>query len=333
MALETSKFNRIMAEYDQKQYRRNRELLARKEKLFRLVPDYKKTENEYISACAGKARLMITGSPADIAAAGETARQLSEKKKRLLKENGFPEDYLDVPYECGLCRDTGFIDSRQCECLKRAISEVILKDTCGDSSRDHDFEHFDFSLFPDDEEYYDPALRLTPYTNIISVVNKAKIFISEFSLPYAERKHKNFYIYGNPGVGKTFLLNCISKELIAQGKEVCYITASDMFHILYEQYYHSGQAGQDILSLAERLRNDALLIIDDLGSENGTSFTMSQLLALVNHRLNHDRSTIITTNIDLKDIHEHYDDRLFSRLSGEYSFLKIFGNDLRLEKI
>ena len=60
---------------------------------------------------------------------------------------------------------------------------------------------------------------------------------------------------------------------------------------------------------------------------------MSQLLALVNHRLNHDRSTIITTNIDLKDIHEHYDDRLFSRLSGEYSFLKIFGNDLRLEKI
>lgn len=333
MALETSRFNKIMAEYDQKQYRRNRELIARKEKLYRLVPEYKKTEDDYISACAQKARLMITGTADSIAKAGEEIRRLSDKKKRLLTDNGFPYDYLDVPYECKLCHDTGYIDDRQCDCLKRTISELIVRDTCGDGSKHQGFEYFDFSLFPDDDEYYDPQLKLTPYTNIISVVNKAKIFISEFSLPYEERKHKNFYIYGDPGVGKTFLLNCISKELIAQGKEVCYITASDMFHILYEQYYHSGQAGEDLLKLAGRLREDSLLIIDDLGSENGTSFTMSQLLSLVNHRLNHSRSTIITTNIDLKDIHGHYDERLFSRLSGEYSFLKIFGNDLRLEKI
>ena len=39
--------------------------------------------------------------------------QISEQKKRLLREHGYPEDYLDEKYECPLCRDTGYIGNQK----------------------------------------------------------------------------------------------------------------------------------------------------------------------------------------------------------------------------
>ena len=75
-----------------------------------------------------------------------------------------------------------------------------------------------------------------------------------------------------------------------------------------------------------------LLIIDDLGSEMANSFTDSALFDCLNDRLIHQKSTIISTNLSLDDLKKSYSERIYSRVLGEYTIFKIFGDDIRIKK-
>ena len=62
------------------------------------------------------------------------------------------------------------------------------------------------------------------------------------------------------------------------------------------------------------------------------SFTDSALFDCLNERLIHQKSTIISTNLSLKEMQEKYEERITSRVIGNYTVLKIFGDDIRLKK-
>ena len=85
------------------------------------------------------------------------------------------------------------------------------------------------------------------------------------------------------------------------------------------------------ISFDELLRCD-LLIIDDLGTEMSNSFTESSLFDCLNERLIHQKSTIISTNFSLQELQQKYEERIFSRTAGNYTPLKIFGDDIRIKK-
>lgn len=75
-----------------------------------------------------------------------------------------------------------------------------------------------------------------------------------------------------------------------------------------------------------------LLIIDDLGTELNNGFTSSQLYHCIDTRLNHRHSTIISTNLSFDDLRDDYSERIFSRLTSNYTLLKLTGDDIRLKK-
>ncbi len=51
--------------------------------------------------------------------------EIEERKKQLLAENGFPADYLNRKYRCGICRDTGYTDEGMvCSCCKQRAAEA-----------------------------------------------------------------------------------------------------------------------------------------------------------------------------------------------------------------
>lgn len=51
---------------------------------------------------------------------------LEERKKALLTENGYPDDYLERKYRCNTCRDTGYTDEgRVCTCAKERAEEAF----------------------------------------------------------------------------------------------------------------------------------------------------------------------------------------------------------------
>ena len=96
--------------------------------------------------------------------------------------------------------------------------------------------------------------------------------------------------------GKTFLINCIAKELIEKSYSVIYLSAVQLFDLLADySFKRSNTTIYRQISFDELLRCD-LLIIDDLGTEMSNSFTESSLFDCLNERLIHQKSTIISTN-------------------------------------
>lgn len=145
---------------------------------------------------------------------------------------------------------------------------------------------------------------------------------------------KIYYLQAIPVYGKTFMSNCIAQELLKKGKNVLYQTAP----ILLESVIDYKMSKQKNLNdnIYQSVLNVDLLIIDDLGTESLNSMKLSELFTILNTRilnLNHKiTKTIISTNLNIKDIFTSYEERIGSRIAGYYDIYCFFGDDLRFKK-
>ena len=111
---------------------------------------------------------------------------------------------------------------------------------------------------------------------------------------------------------------------------VIYVSAIKLFDILADSTFGRTSKDDDVLYL--NIFDCDLLIIDDLGTELVNNFTASQLFNCINERYLNHKSVIISTNLSLSDIRETYSERVFSRITSNYTLIKIFGDDLRLKR-
>ena len=139
----------------------------------------------------------------------------------------------------------------------------------------------------------------------------------------------NLLIYGDTGVGKTFLTHCIAKELLDLSYFVLYFTAFDFFDLLSRNTFQKDAESADMASF---IYECDLLIIDDLGTELTNSFISSQLFCCINERILNQKATIISTNLTMEDFLNTYSERTFSRVTSKYTMLKLVGNDIRIQK-
>lgn len=127
--------------------------------------------------------------------------------------------------------------------------------------------------------------------------------------------------------------NCIAQKLLKSGKTVLYQTAP----VLLESVIDYKMSKQKNLNdnIYQSVLNVDLLIIDDLGTESLNSMKLSELFTILNTRilnLNHKiTKTIISTNLNIKDIFNSYEERIGSRIAGYYDIYYFFGNDLRFK--
>ena len=140
----------------------------------------------------------------------------------------------------------------------------------------------------------------------------------------------NILLYGDTGVGKTFLSHCIAKELIESSYSVIYFSASMLFDLLAKETFSKKEDAE--ADTHTHIYDCDLLIIDDLGSELSNAFTTSQLFTVLNERILRENSTIISTNLALEDIKAIYSERIFSRISSSYTMLRLTGDDIRIQK-
>ena len=89
---------------------------------------------------------------------------------------------------------------------------------------------------------------------------------------------------------------------------------------------------EEYSSFYDDILNVDLLVIDDLGTEFATSLVSSQIFNIINERMVNSRSTIISTNLTPDRIKEQYSDRVLSRLTDEFEFLTLTGDDIRIKK-
>lgn len=130
----------------------------------------------------------------------------------------------------------------------------------------------------------------------------------EMAVKFAQEPQGWLLIEGTYGCGKTHLAAAIGNVRLEAGDVVMFITVPDLLDHLRATYGPSSEASYD--STFERVRNAQLLILDDMGVENPSSWAQEKLFQLFNHRYAHELPTVVTTNAPIEQI----DARIRSRL-------------------
>lgn len=132
--------------------------------------------------------------------------------------------------------------------------------------------------------------------------------------------------------------NCIASELLKNGKTVLYQTAPVLLEsvIDYKFSKNKNYNNYDNSDIYKSILTADLLIIDDLGTESLNSMKLSELFTILNTRIlnmnNKITKTIISTNLNINDIFNNYEERIGSRIAGFYDIYYFFGDDLRFIK-
>ena len=263
-----------------------------------------------------------TDAAAKIAALSDANLALQAERADILRQMGLPSDYLDEVYSCRRCRDTGYVGAEMCECLRREYNAELTRELSG-LLRD-DGESFDkFNL-----NYYSDAPGAdgrSPREIMEFVYNTCRLYALNFS-----RTSPSLIFRGGPGLGKTFLSACIAREVATRGFSVAYESAPTALGQFELQRFSRDAAEAEAAAgkVREYLSCD-LMLLDDLGTEMKTSFSVSALYQLINERLTAGRQTIISTNLYEAEIEERYGGQISSRLAGEYDQLVFAGSDIR----
>ncbi len=327
MPLKNDQYNQILREYDSRRFANKHDLDRRIAHACSLVPALKELDEEMITLAAQSGRMALRGNDSSLKELKARSAALDRRKSELLVQAGLPPDYLQMHYQCNKCQDTGYIGNDKCNCFKQAIADLMYSDSnIKTILANENFSKFSFRFYSDD--YTDEAIGLSPLSNMQKVVAGCKNFIRHFP-----RKQDNLLLLGNTGVGKTFLANCIAKELLDQGFTVIYLTAFRLFDILEKHKFGRDEdSSYTAANQFDYILDCDLLIIDDLGTELNNAFTNSQLYLIINERLLRQKSTIISTNLSLPNINTTYGERIFSRIVSSYNVHRIIGEDIRLLK-
>lgn len=321
MPLTNSQYDAVMRRYDDLREQKRYEQNERTREVYRRIREMPALDDEIARRSLEAARRRIADPSADLGDYSRAIRDIADRRVRLLKGAGYPADYLEMQYDCPLCQDTGFVDGKRCACFDRIASGLFFgSPELQRAIQKENFGNFSFAWYSD--TIVDESTGMTPLQAAKSAFQDAR------SLFEGDRVQGNLYLYGNTGVGKTFLTHCIAAEALKRSLGVLYFSAGEFFDILAGSAFgrSSGRSSEDLMDACD------LLIVDDLGTELTNAFTASSLFRVLNGRIVKGRSTVISTNLALRELSDKYSERILSRISSDYRIVKLLGNDIRILK-
>ena len=254
-----------------------------------------------------------------VAALRQQNLQAQEMIRRLLKEHGYPEDYLELHYTCEKCNDTGYFQQKYCTCL----TDLIAKLSARELNKSVQFEQCSFENF--DLNYY-RGFQTENGGSCYQAMEKVYFFCQEYARQFTNHS-SSILMFGKTGRGKTHLSLAIANRVLQNGYNVLYDSAINFLRQVEKEHFGRGGSNDDAL---DTLLSCDLLILDDLGSELSTPFVQSALYTLINTRLTADKRTVISSNLTMDQVRARYTPQIASRLEGEYRVLPFYGEDIRL---
>lgn len=311
----------LMDMYEKIRIDENRKLMKRREEIKNKYPEILELDTTIQKLCLNLSMAALRGitDQNELNNIKEEITDLRAKKYEMLVSHGYNPDYLNLHYNCPKCKDTGFIGIDKCSCFKSKLIKLYYKDSdLEEAVKTNNFKNFNINLYSNhklnDERY-------TPRKNIEDILE----YITGEYLPNFKNSNTNLLFYGNSGTGKTFLSWCIAKELLDKGFLVVYKTSDDLLRALKDIKFNNDT------DLENLLINCDLLIIDDLGSEQITDFSSTELFTLINKKILKNKKMLISTNLSLPLISKRYSERISSRIIGEFKLFKFFTEDIRIQ--
>lgn len=316
MALSQTQFDGLMRVYEERRDNARHEAEDNKRKIIQTIPQYREIENRITDLAVACANAVLDGDKAAVSRSRSEKDELIARQKELLAQYGFDEDMLEEKHVCPICRDTGYLETgEKCPCLKKAIRNLMYRQSnIEEILGKENFDTLRYDLYTDAE-----------CEKMKVIISQCRRFADDFG-----SKYENILLYGSVGVGKTFLTNCMAKEILDKGYSVIYFTSIRLFDTLSRVHFDYDWNGlQDV---QDDIFTCDLLIIDDLGTESVNSFVASRLFDILNERDLRKRSTIISTNLPFEELDARYTDRNFSRIFGNYTVLHPDVQDIRIRK-
>ena len=316
-------YEEAAAELERRRIKANTEAAALRERMLAAEPRIREIEQAMAGASLLVARAVLNGG--DVEAAVERIKQenldLQAEMAALLHRHGETADNFEPRYTCPKCQDTGYAQGRMCGCLESLLREAA----CRRLSRTIPmkltrFEEMDLDFYP-----AAPASKtgVSPRARMGDVLAYCRCYAADFS-----PESPSLLFQGPTGTGKTHLSLAIARTVAEKGFTVVYGPAQQLLHQLEKE--HFGRAGGDS---EDALEQSDLLILDDLGTEFSTPFYTSCVYNIVNSRMLAGLPTIISTNLNQKQLLERYGEAITSRITGTFQPLLFWGKDIRQLKL
>ena len=260
----------------------------------------------------------------DRTAAAAALKEAKQQLTALLAASGRPADALEPKFCCKLCQDTGSVEGRTCQCVRRVMQKLRREEIEALSSLSiSSFDTMELRYYPNrmDEKLGEPVR-----SYMGTLLEDLKDYAQEF-----DHNSESLMLLGNAGLGKTHAALAIAGIVLEKGYDVIYVSSPDFFGRLEALHFGTDPAGEEETLLQTAAGAD-LLILDDLGTEFNSSFFISTLYSLLNNRIGAKLPTIVTTNItDGALLEKLYTEKISSRLSSFVPCL-FAGDDIRAQK-
>ena len=330
-----SNLKNILIDYDKKRQNAIHLAYKKKEQLYKEYPKLQNLEDEISREAIKTSKLLLSSN--DVSLLDELNKKidlLRNEKRTFLSSIGMSEIDLKPIFECSICEDTGYVTTNNfqtimCNCLKQKLFDLEYNKSNIFNLKNQTFEQFNSTYYSSsvDEKKYNS--KLSPRENIELIKKISLNFVNSFDDP----NENNLLFSGSTGLGKSFLSSCIANELLKKGKTVLYQTAPVMLDTIVDYRFGKPNAPAN---LYENILNVDLLIIDDLGTEAMNSIKFSELFNILNTRLLNCNQkitkTIISTNLSLQNLLVNYDERIVSRIVGNFTVCYFYGDDIRFLK-
>lgn len=318
MNLSEALFDSIMREYDQQRLENMRSLNQRISEIYDKFPEIRQLDEEISRLAESYADTFTETGGMSFEEYRRKLSDLRMEKETLLKCYHIAPEALKLQYRCPDCQDTGYIENKKCHCLRqRIIDERYQQSNLREILKTENFSTLSLAYY--DEEHLE---------EMKVAIETCRKFTENF-----DKTFENILLCGTVGIGKTFLSNCIAKEILDQGHSVLYLSAFQLFDLMAKNSFSGHAPGEEsIAKQYPHIFESDLLIIDDLGTELANSFTVTGFFLVINERILHKKSTLISTNLSPEEILTTYTDRTASRILSNYKMLKLSGSDIRLKK-
>ena len=140
---------------------------------------------------------------------------------------------------------------------------------------------------------------------------------------------KGLYIHGTVGTGKTHIAYAIKDKWDKPGYQMAHFwNTTELFQEIRDDYDRHVEAKKN--RFADLMDSEALLFLDDVGSEKPSEWVQEQFYLLINKRYNEMRPIIFTSNYSISELAARLGDRTVSRIVEMSHVVKLDGKDRRL---
>ena len=207
--------NTLLRDYEQKKYKAELDFEKEKSNFYAANPKLTELTNKLGKLALDASKAVLDGNTELAQKLRDDFDKLKQEKTDLLNSIDVPKGALEPLYECPICKDSGFIkDGRKksvlCNCIKQKIFDINFNNANIGNLEKENFDTFNLELYSDKVDTEKYRSKISPRQNIINIMQIVNKFIKNFDSPNA----KNLLFTGNTGLGKTFLSNCIAKEIL-----------------------------------------------------------------------------------------------------------------------